>query len=41
LKTRIRRVSTLDVPVSYSPPLEAHIGPSEARIMEAVRAAVA
>jgi pyruvate dehydrogenase E1 component beta subunit len=40
LKTRIRRVSTLDVPVPYSPPLEAHIGPSEARIMEAVRAAV-
>jgi len=41
LKTRIRRVSTLDVPVSYSPPLEAHIGPSESRIMDAVRAAVA
>jgi pyruvate dehydrogenase E1 component beta subunit len=41
LKTRIRRVSTLDVPVPYSPPLEAHIGPSESRIMEAVRAAVA
>ena len=41
LKTRIRRVSTLDVPVPYSPPLEAHIGPSESRIMDAVRAAVA
>jgi len=41
LKTRIRRVSTLDVPVPYSPPLEAHIGPSEARIMDAVRTAVA
>jgi pyruvate/2-oxoglutarate/acetoin dehydrogenase E1 component len=41
LKTRIRRVSTLDVPVSYSPPLEAHIGPSESRIMDAVRAATA
>lgn len=41
LKTRIRRVSTLDVPVPYSPPLEAHIGPSETRIMNAVRAAVA
>jgi pyruvate/2-oxoglutarate/acetoin dehydrogenase E1 component len=41
LKTRIRRVSTLDVPVPYSPPLEAHISPSEARIMDAVRAAVA
>lgn len=41
LKTRIRRVSTLDVPVPYSPPLEAHIGPSEGRVMEAVRAAMA
>ncbi|HSQ13539.1 MAG TPA: transketolase C-terminal domain-containing protein, partial [Candidatus Deferrimicrobium sp.] len=41
LKTAIRRVSTLDVPVPYSPGLEAHIGPSEARIMDAVRAAVA
>ena len=37
LKTRIRRVSTLDVPVPYSPPLEAHIGPSESRIMDAVQ----
>ncbi len=41
LKTRIRRVSTLDVPVPYSPPLEAYIGPSESRIIDAVRAAVA
>ncbi|HXV50263.1 MAG TPA: transketolase C-terminal domain-containing protein, partial [Candidatus Binatia bacterium] len=41
LKTRIRRVSTLDVPVPYSPPLEAHIGPSESRIMDTLRAAVA
>ncbi len=41
LKTRIRRVSTLDVPVSYSPPLEEHIGPSESRIIDAVRASVA
>ena len=40
LKTGIRRVSTLDVPVPYSPPLEAHIGPSESRIMDAVRAAM-
>src|ERR687892_194960 len=40
LKTRIRRVSTLDVPVPYSPPLEEYIGPSESRIMEAVQAAV-
>ena len=41
LKTRIRRVSTLDVPVSYSPPLEDHIGPSESRIIGAVKASVA
>jgi len=41
LKTHIRRVSTLDVPVPYSPPLEAHIGPSESRIMDAVRAVIA
>jgi pyruvate dehydrogenase E1 component beta subunit len=37
LKAPIRRVSTLDVPVPYSPPLEAHIGPSEARIIDAVK----
>jgi len=41
LKTRIRRVSTLDVPVPYSPPLEEYIGPTESRIMDAIRAAVA
>jgi pyruvate/2-oxoglutarate/acetoin dehydrogenase E1 component len=41
LKTAIRRVSTLDVPVPYSPPLEEHIGPTEARITEAIRAAMA
>ena len=41
LKTGIRRVSTLDVPVPFSPPLEDYIGPSESRIAEAVRAAVA
>jgi pyruvate/2-oxoglutarate/acetoin dehydrogenase E1 component len=41
LKTRIRRVSTLDVPVSYSPPLEEYIGPSESRIIGAVKASVA
>jgi acetoin:2,6-dichlorophenolindophenol oxidoreductase subunit beta len=40
LKAPIRRVSTLDVPVPYSPPLEAHIGPSEERIIDAIRAAV-
>ena len=40
LKTAIRRVSTLDVPVPYSPPLEEYIGPTEARITKAIRAAV-
>jgi hypothetical protein len=39
LKAPIRRVSTLDVPVPYSPPLEESIGPTEARISAAVRAA--
>ena len=37
LKAAIRRVSTLDVPVPYSPPLEDHIGPREDRIIEAIR----
>jgi pyruvate/2-oxoglutarate/acetoin dehydrogenase E1 component len=41
LKTAIRRVSTLDVPVPYSPPMEEHIGPTPARITAAIRAAVA
>ena len=41
LKTAIRRVSTLDVPVPYSPPLEDYIGPTEARITKAIRAALA
>jgi len=41
LKTRIRRVATLDVPVPFSPPLEDYIGPSESRIVDAIRAAVA
>lgn len=41
LKAPIRRVSTLDVPVPYSPPLEEHIGPNEKRISAAVRGAVA
>jgi pyruvate dehydrogenase E1 component beta subunit len=41
LKTRIRRVSTLDVPVPFSPPLEEYIGPREDRITDAIRAAVA
>ena len=38
LKAPLRRVSTLDVPVSYSPPLEDYIGPREDRIIEAIRA---
>jgi acetoin:2,6-dichlorophenolindophenol oxidoreductase subunit beta len=37
LKAPIRRVSTLDVPVPYSPPLEEYIGPREDRIVEAIR----
>ena len=41
LKTAIRRVSTLDVPVPYSQPLEEYIGPTEARITKAIRAALA
>jgi pyruvate dehydrogenase E1 component beta subunit len=41
LKAAIRRVSTLDVPVPYSPPLEEHIGPTEARITQAIRAVLA
>lgn len=38
LKAPIRRVATLDVPVPYSEPLEDFIGPSESRIIDAVRA---
>jgi len=41
LKAPIRRVSTLDVPIAYSEPLENFISPSESRIAEAVRAALA
>lgn len=41
LKTAIRRVSTLDVPVPYSPPLEEYIGPTPARITTAIRGALA
>ena len=37
LKAPIRRVSTLDVPVPYSPPLEDYIGPREDRIVDAIR----
>jgi pyruvate/2-oxoglutarate/acetoin dehydrogenase E1 component len=41
LKTAIRRISTRDVPVPYSPPLEEYIGPTEARITQAIRAVLA
>lgn len=37
LKAPPRQVSTLDVPIPYSEPLEASVGPSEGRIAEAVR----
>ncbi len=40
LKAPLRRVATLDVPVPYSPPLEAYIGPREDRIIDAIRAAL-
>ena len=40
LQAPIRRVTTLDVPVPYSPRLEEFVSPSEARIAEAIRAAV-
>ena len=38
LKAPIRRVTTLDVPVPFSRPLEDFISPSETRITEAIRA---
>jgi pyruvate dehydrogenase E1 component beta subunit len=37
LKAPIRRLSTYDVPVPYSPPLEEFIAPSEARIAAVIR----
>jgi pyruvate/2-oxoglutarate/acetoin dehydrogenase E1 component len=40
LKAPMRRVATLDVPVPYSPPLEDFISPTEARIAQAIRAAM-
>ena len=40
LRAPIRRVATLDVPVPYSPPLEEYIGPTDARITEAIRTVV-
>ena len=40
LRGPIRRVATLDVPVPFSPPLEAFVGPSEERIRNAVIQAV-
>lgn len=40
LKSPIRRVATLDVPIPFSPPLEEYVGPSEARIADAIRSSV-
>ncbi len=40
LKSPIRRVTTLDVPIPFSPPLEDYVGPSEARIADAIRSSV-
>jgi pyruvate dehydrogenase E1 component beta subunit len=40
LKAPMQRVTTLDVPIPYSPPLEDFISPSEARIAGAIRALV-
>lgn len=37
LKAPIRRVTTLDVPIPYSAPLEEFVSPSEARIGDAIR----
>ena len=38
LKAPIRRVTTPDVPIPFSPPLEEFITPTESRIAEAIRA---
>jgi pyruvate/2-oxoglutarate/acetoin dehydrogenase E1 component len=38
LKSPVRRVATLDVPVPYNKTLEEFISPSESRIIEAIRA---
>jgi pyruvate/2-oxoglutarate/acetoin dehydrogenase E1 component len=40
LKGPIRRVTTLDVPIPYSEPLEHYISPSEERIAEAIKTSV-
>ena len=37
LKAPIRRVTTPDVPIPFSPPLEEYVTPSESRIIEAIR----
>lgn len=37
LKAPIRRVTTLDVPIPYSPPLEEFVSPTETRIAAAIR----
>jgi acetoin:2,6-dichlorophenolindophenol oxidoreductase subunit beta len=38
LKAPVRRVATLDVPIPYNKTLEEFVSPSEARIVEAIRA---
>jgi len=38
LKAPLRRVTTPDVPIPFSPPLEEFVTPSESRIIDAVRA---
>ena len=40
LKSPVRRVATLDVPVPYNKAMEEFISPSESRIAEAIRAAI-
>ena len=37
LRAPIRRVTTPDVPIPFSPPLEEFVAPSESRIIEAIR----
>ena len=40
LKAPIKRVVTEDVPIPFSPPMEAFVEPGEAKIIQAVRAVV-
>lgn len=37
LKKPIKRVATMDVPISFAPHLEAHVIPSEAKIIDAIK----